>query len=218
MYIAVGNMDVRNLHNFLRTLFFCIFNRLLIQSMELFIKNMVCDRCLMAVKNEFDKLGLTVAHMELGIISLQEADITELHDTLAQNLKSLGFELMVDKKEKTVERIKNLIVELIHQNNDLLRTNLSQYLAEKLDKDYNSLSSLFRELEDTTIEKFYITQRIERVKELLSYDELNLNEIALQLHYSSVAHLSNQFKKTTGLSPSAFKKQLSPQRVALDKL
>ena len=186
--------------------------------MELFIKNMVCDRCLMAVKNEFDKLGLTVAHMELGIISLQEADITELHDTLAQNLKSLGFELMVDKKEKTVERIKNLIVELIHQNNDLLRTNLSQYLAEKLDKDYNSLSSLFRELEDTTIEKFYITQRIERVKELLSYDELNLNEIALKLHYSSVAHLSNQFKKITGLSPSAFKKQLSPQRVALDKL
>lgn len=179
---------------------------------------MVCDRCLMAVKNEFNKLGLTVLSMELGKISIQEEDISSVKEDLAQNLESLGFELMVDKKTQTVERIKNLIVEMIHQNNENLRTNLSQYLAEKLDKDYNSLSSLFREVEDSTIEKFYISQRIERVKELISYDELNLNEIALQLHYSSVAHLSSQFKKTTGFSPSAFKKQTATSRVPLDKL
>jgi len=179
---------------------------------------MVCDRCLMAVKNEFNKLGFTVLDMELGKIRIQEEDINAQRGSLAQNLEALGFELLVDKKVKTVERIKNLIVEMIHQNNDHLRTNLSQYLADKLDKDYNSLSSLFRELENTTIEKFYISQRIERVKELISYDELNLNEIAFQLHYSSVAHLSSQFKKTTGLSPSAFKKQASANRVPLDKL
>lgn len=186
--------------------------------MELFIKNMVCDRCTMVVENEFKALGLTIQHIELGKVSILEEAIDNKIDALRQRLEQLGFELLNDKKAKTVERIKNLIIKLIQQQEADLKINLSDYLAEKLNKDYNSLSSLFREMENSTIEKFFINQRIEKVKELIAYDELNLNEIALLLNYSSVAHLSNQFKKITGLSPSAFKKQSDGNRIALDKV
>lgn len=186
--------------------------------MELFIKNMVCDRCTMVVENEFKALGLTIQHIELGKVSILEEAIDSKQEALKQRLEQLGFELLNDKKAKTAERIKNLIIETVHQQKEDLKINLSDYLAEKLNKDYNTLSSIFKEVENSTIEKFFINQRIEKVKELIAYDELNLNEIALLLNYSSVAHLSNQFKKITGLSPSAFKKQTDSSRIALDKV
>lgn len=186
--------------------------------MELFIKNMVCDRCKMVVQNEVTALGLTVTHIELGKVTIMEEHIDPVKEQLEQQLNTLGFELLTDKKVKTVEQIKNLIIASIHHSDDTLKVNLSDYLSEKLNKDYNTISSLFREVEKNTIEKFFISQKIERVKELLAYDELNLNEIAFKLNYSSVAHLSSQFKKMTGLSPSVFKKQAEDSRIALDKL
>jgi AraC-like DNA-binding protein len=124
---------------------------------------------------------------------------------LSDSLKNIGLELLEDKKNIMVERIKTIIIELVHFNEDQIKTNLSDYLSEKLNHNYTYLSNLFSEIKGTTIEKFYLANKIERVKELLVYDELNLTEIAWKLHYSSVAHLSNQFKKMTGLTPSHFK-------------
>lgn len=172
---------------------------------NLYIKNMVCNRCILVVKNELEKLGVKASLISLGEIKLQE-DLTENQKKqFSGTLHELGFELIDDKKSRLIEQIKTIIIELVHYNNSDLKVNLSDFLAERIYHDYNYISNLFSEVEGTTIEKFFIAQKIERVKELLVYDELTLSEIAYQLNYSSVAHLSNQFKKVTGLTPSYFK-------------
>ncbi len=186
--------------------------------MKLFIKNMVCDRCKMVVRAELEKLGLNPISVTLGEVEI-EGQISENQDEIiAERLEAVGFSVLDDKKWQTVEKIKTLIIELVHAQNSDLRINLSDYLATNLSQDYGSLSSLFSEMRETTIEKYFINQKIERVKELLVYDELTLSEIAHKLHYSSVAYLSNQFKKVTGLSPTAFKNSKEKLRVGLDNL
>jgi len=166
---------------------------------------MVCIRCQMAVKSELDKLGLHHTKVEIGETEIME-DLTPMQmDNLRSSLKNIGLELLDDKKNIMVERIKTIIIELVHYNEDQIKTNLSDYLSEKLNHNYTYLSNLFSEVKGSTIEKFYLSNKIERVKELLVYGELNLSEIAWKMHYSSVAHLSNQFKRMTGLTPSHFK-------------
>ncbi|MEO8236914.1 MAG: AraC family transcriptional regulator [Flavobacterium sp.] len=186
--------------------------------MKLYIKNMVCSRCKMVVKSEFEKLGLQTISVELGEVELQN-EITEIQkEVLLQNLHSLGFDLLDDKKSKTIEKIKTLIIDLVHYKNNELKTNLSDYLAENLNQDYNTLSNLFSEVENTTIEKYFISQKIEKVKELLIYNELSLSEIADMLNYSNVAHLSNQFKKITGFTPTSFKQLKDKNRILIENL
>jgi len=183
--------------------------------MKLYIKNMVCYRCQMVVKYELEKLGLHHTRIELGETEIMEELSTEQWENLSISLKNIGLELMADKKTIMAERIKTIIIELVHYNDDQIKTNLSDYLSEKLNYNYSYLSNLYSEVKGTTIEKFYLSSKIERVKELLVYDELNLSEIAFKLHYSSVAHLSNQFKKMTGLTPSHFKNLKNNTRRAL---
>jgi YesN/AraC family two-component response regulator len=166
---------------------------------------MVCIRCQIVVKYELEKLGLHHTKVELGETEIMEELTEEQRETLSNSLKDIGLELLDDKKNIMVEQIKNIIIELVHYNEDQIKTNLSDYLSEKLNHNYTYLSNLFSEVKGVTIEKFYLNNKIERVKELLVYDELNLTEIAWKMHYSSVAHLSNQFKKMTGLTPSHFK-------------
>lgn len=186
--------------------------------MKLYIKNMVCSRCKMVVKSEFEKLGLQPTAVELGEVELNEEISDSQKEILLENLQSLGFDLIDDKKTKTIERIKNLIVDLVHHKNNDLKINLSEYLAENLNQDYNSLSNLFSEIENTTIEKYFISQKIEKVKELLIYNELSLSEIADILNYSNVAHLSNQFKKITGFTPTSFKQSKDKMRIQIENL
>jgi len=166
----------------------------------------------MIVKSELQKLGLHFATVALGEAEILEQISPHQRDQLKIALKKSGLELMDDKKSILIEKIKNIIVELIHYTEDQLKINFSEYLSQKLNYDYTYLSNLFTEVQGTTIEKFIIFHKIERVKELIVYDELNLSEIAFKLHYSSVAHLSNQFKKITGLTPSHFK-QLKEKRL-----
>lgn len=184
----------------------------------LFIKNMVCNRCIMVVQNELDKLGLAVKNIKLGEVILTKEPTPQERDELIEVLNPLGFEVIDDKKSRIIEKIKNVIIELVHHQDNDAKTNLSDMLSSKLHHDYNYLSNLFSEIEGTTIEKYFIAQKIEKVKELLVYDELTLSEIAFRLNYSSVAYLSNQFKKVTGLSPSHFKKIREDKRKPLDKV
>jgi YesN/AraC family two-component response regulator len=173
--------------------------------LKIYIKNMVCIRCKMLVKSELAKLGLHYAYVELGEADVMEKITNEQLIQLGNALKKDGLELMDDKKSILVEKIKTVIIELVHDNDDQIKVNLSDYLGEKLTHNYTYLANLFSEVKGTTIEKFYLAHKIEKVKELLVYDELTLNEIAYRLNYSSVAHLSAQFKKMTGLTPSHFK-------------
>jgi len=186
--------------------------------MRLLIKNMVSIRCKMIVKSELEKLGLNYSHMELGEVETREDLSDEKKDQLRASLLKSGLELLEDKKAALIEKIKNVIIEMVHYSDELPKTNFSDYLSEKLKYDYNYLSNLFSEVKGTTIEQFIISHKIERVKELLVYDELTLTEIAWKLHYSSVAHLSNQFKKVTGLTPSFFKKMKHKRLIALENL
>lgn len=172
----------------------------------------------MVVKSEFEKLGLPTISVELGEVELEKEISDEQKEVLLENLQVLGFDLIDDKKTKTVERIKNLIVDLVHHKNNDLKINLSDYLAENLNQDYNSLSNLFSEIENTTIEKYFISQKIEKVKELLIYNELSLSEIADILNYSNVAHLSNQFKKITGFTPTSFKQLKDKKRIQIENI
>lgn len=179
---------------------------------------MVCNRCIMVVQNELDKLGLNVKNIKLGEVTLDKELTLEEKNKLDNALIPLGFELIDDKKSRVIEKVKNIIIALVHHQNSDTKTNLSDTLSSKLHHDYNYLSNLFSEVEGTTIEKYFIAQKIEKVKELLVYDELSLSEIAFRLNYSSVAYLSNQFKKVTGLSPSHFKKIHEDRRKPLDEV
>jgi len=168
---------------------------------------MVSLRCKMLVKEELKKLGLHYIVVDLGVVEIPNDFITpEQHDMLRINLLKSGLELMDNKKAILIERIVNLIVEIIHYSDDVPKENYSDLISEKLGYDYTYLSNLFSEIKGITIQQFIIIHKIERVKELLLYDELNLTEISYKLNYSSVAHLSNQFKKITGLTPSYYKK------------
>ena len=185
----------------------------------LHIKNMVCNRCIKVVNDELSGLGYTIKGIELGKVSLNEQltenDLEKITRVLTEN----GFELIDDRKSKIINRIKTLIIEFIHYDKEKPEhMNLSDFLAKELGHDYSYLSNLFSFVEGLTIEKYLIHQKIEKVKELLVYDELSLNEISYQLGYSSVQHLSNQFKKTTGLTPSHFKKIRISKRNPLDKV
>lgn len=186
--------------------------------MTLYIKNMVCNRCKMVVRSELEQLGLRPLSVELGEVVL-EHPLSETEKThLNQRFRELGFELIDDKKSRIIERVKNLVVELVHHSEEQLHVNVSDYLTRFIPLEYNYLSNLFSEVEGTTIEKFYISQRIERVKELLVYDELSLSEIADRMGYSSVAYLSTQFKKVVGLTPSHFKNVGVTRRKSIDHL
>src|SRR5450759_1033036 len=186
--------------------------------LKLFIKNMVCIRCQMVVKSELEKLGMNFSAVELGEVEIIGKVSKDQLDSLSAALKLTGLELMEDNKTILVEKIKTLIIELIHYSDEQIKINLSDYLSEKLNHNYTYLSNLFSEVKGTTIEQFYLANKIEKVKELLVYDELNLTEIAWKLHYSSVSHLSNQFKKMTGLTPSHFKNLKNKKRSPLGGL
>lgn len=173
---------------------------------------MVCIRCKMVVKEEVKKLGLHYTSVELGEVEIMEDISVEQHDQFKVALLKSGLELMDDKKSILIQKIKNVIVELVHYSEEPLTINFSDYLSQKLNHNYTYLANLFSEVQGTTIEQFIISHKIERVKELLVYNELNLTEIAYLMHYSSVAHLSAQFKKVTGLTPSHFK-QLRNKRL-----
>ncbi|NQV51666.1 MAG: helix-turn-helix transcriptional regulator [Flavobacteriales bacterium] len=179
--------------------------------MKLYIKYMVSLRCKALVKEELKKLGLHFVIVELGMIEMLEDITSEQRAALKANLHASGLELMNDKRSILIERIKVVIVEMIHYSDELPKVNYSDYISEKLGFDYTYLSNIFSEVKGITIQQFIIHHKIERVKELLLYDELNLTEISYRLHYSSVAHLSSQFKKVTGLTPTYFK-QLKKKR------
>ncbi len=166
---------------------------------------MVCSRCKMVVKAELEKAGLHPLTVELGEVEIKEQLTPDTLHQLDTSLQNLGFEIIENRKSRLIEKIKNNIVKLIHHSNENIDINLSQYISQRLNYDYNYLSNLFSEVKGVTIEKYFIAQKIEKVKELLKYDELTLSQIADRLGYSSVAYLSNQFKKQTGLSPSFYK-------------
>ena len=179
--------------------------------LKLYIKYMVSLRCKMLVKEELKKLGFQNIIVDLGTVEMLEDITAKQRQQLKENLLRSGLELLDDKRSILIERIKNVIIEMIHYADELPTMNYSDYISEKLDHDYTYLSNIFSEVKGSTIQQFIILHKIEKVKELLLYDELNLTEISYKLHYSSVAHLSNQFKKVTGLSPSFFK-QLKQKR------
>lgn len=179
---------------------------------------MVCRRCIMAVENVLQAMDIEVHSIQLGEVEISNPLNPKTKLKLAENLEVLGFELIDDKKSKLIEQIKSLIVEVVHIQDEPIRDNLSSLISEKLHYDYNSLSNLFSEVEGITIEKYYIAQKIEKVKELLVYNELTLSQIADQLNYSSVAYLSNQFKKVTGLTPTEFKNGRTLRRKHLDEI
>lgn len=169
---------------------------------------MVCPRCELMVASVIEKNQLTAIKVSLGQVELAQQQLSDSQtQQLAKDLQALGFELLADKKKILVSRIKSAVVDLVHRQDSLLKINLSDYLSQQIQSDYAQLSSIFSAEEKNTIEHYYIQQKIERVKELLSYGELSLSAIAYQLNYSSVAHLSAQFKKVTGQSPSQYKTQ-----------
>jgi AraC-like DNA-binding protein len=186
--------------------------------MKLYIKNMVCSRCKMVVKSVFENMGINPISVELGEVELKNDIQENQKQELLKSLRSIGFDLIDDKKSKIIDKIKILIIDLVQNKNNDLKSNLSDYISQELHQDYNTLSNLFSEVENTTIEKYFITQKIEKVKELIIYDELSLSEIAYSLNYSSVSHLSNQFKKITSFSPSYFKNLKSIKRKQIEDL
>lgn len=179
---------------------------------------MVCNRCIMAVDQVLKNLGISYVRIELGEVELPGELLAEKYHQLNNKLISLGFELIDNRKSRMIEKIKNTIIELVYHCDGNPGVNFSGYLTSKIHYEYNYLSTLFSEIEGTTIEKYFITQKIERVKELLVYDELTLSQIAYKLGYSSTAYLSNQFKKVTGLTPGHFKKVKENKRKPIDQL
>lgn len=186
--------------------------------MKLYIKYMVSNRCKMAVKEELKKLGLHFIVVDLGEVEIMESISNDQREELKLALCDSGLELMDDKRSVLIEKIKNTIIEMVHHSDEMIKTNFSDYLSEKLNHDYTYLANLFSEVQGSTIEHFIINHKIERIKELIIYDELNITEIAWKMNYSSVAHLSNQFKKVTGLSPSHFKQLKDKRRSSIEDL
>lgn len=186
--------------------------------MMLYVKNMVCRRCKIMVTETLVRLGYRPISVELGEVRLeQEAGAAEKAE-IAKALSALGFELIDDRKSRTIEKVKTLVVNLVHHGNAKLKTNLSHYLAGEIGQDYSALSNLFSEVEGITIEQYFIAQRIEKVKELLMYDELSLGEIADMLNFSTGAHLSNQFKKVTGFTPTYYRQLKDRKRKQIDDI
>lgn len=186
--------------------------------MKLFIKYMVSIRCKMVVKSELEKLGLHYIVMDLGEVEIKENITTAQREQLKAGLVKSGLELMEDHKSILIERIKNIIIEMVHYADEPPKTNFSDYLSERLQHNYTYMANLFSEVTGITIEHYIIHHKIERVKELLIYEEFNLTQISYWLNYSSVAHLSNQFKKVTGLTPTFFKQLRHKKRSALDNV
>lgn len=185
--------------------------------MNLYIKYMVSLRCKMIVREELEKLGIRYVAVELGTVEIDGELPQEKYQHLKKNLLVSGLELMEDKKSILIEKIKNVIIEMVHFSDELPRINYSEYISQKLGYDYTYLANIFSEVKGTAIQQFIISHKIERVKELLLYGEMNLTEISYKLNYSSVAHLSNQFKKVTGLTPSFFR-QLRARRNSLENM
>lgn len=179
---------------------------------------MVSNRCIMAVKEELKKLGLHFIVVDLGEIEIMEDISPEDRMILQRRLMTIGLELMDDKKAILIEKIKSTIIEMIHHSDEIIKVNFSDYLSEKLNYNYTYLANLFSEVQGTTIEQFIILHKIERIKELIIYDELNISEIAWKMNYSSVAHLSSQFKKMTGLSPLHFKQLKDKRRTPIEEI
>jgi len=179
---------------------------------------MVSNRCKLAVKDALKNLGLHYIVVDLGEIDIMETISPEIRDQLKLNLHASGLELMDDKRAMLIEKIKNVIIEMVHHSDDLPKMNYSDFIGEKLGHDYTYLSNIFSEVKGITIQQFIIMHKIERAKELMLYDELNLTEISFKLHYSSVAHLSNQFKKITGLTPSQYKQLKDRSRSPIEQL
>lgn len=177
---------------------------------------MVCDRCIKVVKDELEAIGLQIESISLGEVSIEKESEPDFHQ-IAETLSKAGFELMEDKSKVLIEKIKTLVIEIIHHKKIKPDLNFSEIISKSIGKDYSSLSNLFSSKENITIEKYIILQRIERAKELLKYNELSTSEIAFDLGYSSVSHLSSQFKQVTGMSPAQFKK-IKGDRNPLDKV
>lgn len=179
---------------------------------------MVSNRCKMAVKEELRKLDLHFIVVDLGEVEIMETLSTEERNELKTGLLASGLELMDDKKAILIEQIKNVIIEMVHHSDEVIKVNFSNYLSDKLHHDYTYMANLFSEVQGTTIEQFIISHKIERIKELIIYGELNITEIAWKMNYSSVAHLSNQFKKMTGLSPSHFRQLKNKRRSPIEDI
>ena len=179
---------------------------------------MVSNRCKMAVRDELKKLGLHFIVVDLGVVEIMENISMDKRQLLKEGLLISGLELMDDKKAILIEKIKNIIIEMIHHSEEVIKINFSDYLSEKLEHNYTYLANLFSEVQGTTIEQFIISHKIERIKELMIYGELNITEIAWKMNYSSVAHLSSQFKKVTGLSPSHFKNMKDKRRNPIEDI
>lgn len=179
---------------------------------------MVSMRCKMLVKEELKKLGLHFILVDMGEVDIMEDIVNDKRELLRMALLKSGLELMDDKKAMLIEKIKNIVIDMIHHSDEAPKVNFSHFLSEKLSYDYTYLANLFSEIQGVTIEQFIISHKIERVKELIIYDELSLTEIAWAMHYCSVSHLSNQFKKVTGLSPSHFKQMKDKRRKAIEDI
>lgn len=180
--------------------------------MKLFIKYMVTRRCQAAVKEVLKDLGLHYIIVDLGEVDIMEDLSEEQREQVRAGLQKSGLELLDDKKTILIEKVKSIIIDMVHNSNEPIKTNFSDYISQKLNYDYTYLANLFSEVQGTTIQQFVIFHKVERIKELIMYDELNITEIAFMMNYSSVAHLSNQFKKITGLSPSQFRNFKSRKR------
>lgn len=179
---------------------------------------MVSNRCKLAVKDELKKLGLHFIVVDLGEVEIMEKITSEKRELLKEGLLNSGLELMDDKKSILIEKIKNIIIDMVHHTEESIKINFSDYLSEKLNHNYTYLANLFSEVQGTTIEHFIISHKVERIKELIIYGELNVTEIAWKMGYSSVAHLSTQFKKVTGLSPTHFKQLKDKRRSPIEEI
>ena len=188
------------------------------QKTQLRIKNMVCDRCKMAVEQVLKDVGLMPERIDLGEVWVSDVPTEAQLAQLKTRLEALGFELLDDQRQQMIERMKTAIIALVHHHQGNKTLNLSVYLSQLLHRDYSALSKLFSEVTGVTIERYFIMQRIERVKELIRYDELTLTEIAYQMNYSSVGHLSSQFRSVTGMTPTQFRFMKTAQRVNLDEV
>lgn len=186
--------------------------------MKLYIKYMVSTRCKMMVKEALKQLGLHFIVVDLGVVEIMEILSDEQKEELRTLLSNAGLELMEDKKAMLIEKIKKVIIEMVHYADELPKTNFSDFISKKLDYDYTYLANLFSEVQGTTIEQYIISHKIERIKELIVYGEMNITEIANNMNYSSVAHLSSQFKKATGLTPSHFKQLKEKRRIPIEEL